>query len=177
MERYTYIVTSDIHGDGAVLQEIVDRAASLNASRILIAGDLCPKSPSMSLILHNAPCPYVAVKGNCDWMWDFKDSGLAIPREQAYLACPDGHHVAMTHGHNIVDSSGFPFPLADGDILIQGHTHVPQLDRDCNGVIHLNPGSPTRPRSGYKATYAVISESSIEVRKLKGDKVVLSLSR
>ena len=83
----------------------------------------------------------------------------------------------MTHGHNIVDPSGFPFPLADGDILIQGHTHVPQLDRDCNGVIHLNPGSPTRPRSGYKATYAVISESSIEVRKLKGDKVVLSLSR
>lgn len=177
MERYTYIVTSDIHGDAAVLQDIADRARDMDASRILIAGDLCPKSAAMAMILHNAPCAYVAVKGNCDWLWDFKDAGLAIPKDTAYLACPDGSHVAMTHGHYISEPDGFPFPLAGGDIFILGHTHVPVLDVDSNGVIHLNPGSPARPRSEYKATYAVITESSVEVRKLKGDRIVLSLPR
>ena len=80
----------------------------------------------------------------------------------------------MTHGDRITDTAEFPFPLVANDIFIQGHTHVPELYKDRDGIIHLNPGSPSRPRSEYGATYAIISGEKIEVRKLKGDKTIFS---
>ena len=177
MSSFLWFVTGDIHSDGAILNDIIATAQAEGADKLLIAGDLCPKTPAVSLLLHNAPFSYVAVKGNCDWLWDFRDSNLAIPQETAYLACPDGRHVGMTHGHSIWDVSAFPYPLVRGDIFVQGHTHVPLLEKDERGIIHLNPGSPARPRSEYKATYAVISEKAVEVRKLKNNKVIMSLQR
>ena len=35
----------------------------------------------------------------------------------------------------------------DVDVVIIGHTHVPKY-LEANGVIYINPGSPTRPRGG-----------------------------
>lgn len=168
-------VTSDIHGSEEVLADLVSRATEMKAERFLIAGDLCPKGPAISLLLQNAPFAVATVKGNCDWLWDFKDAGLPIPKECLYLALDDGRHIGMTHGDRIADVEDFPFPLSPGDIFIQGHTHVPTLYKDEKGIIHLNPGSPSRPRSSYGASYALIMDDRIKVRKVDGDKTIFSL--
>ena len=41
------------------------------------------------------------------------------------------------------------------DILLSGHTHVPQYD-DIDGFYLINPGSTTLPRQGSHKSYCVI---------------------
>ena len=76
MRGHPLLVTADIHSSEEALEAVIALATHLSASRLLIAGDLCPHSQRMALLLQNAPFPYVAVKGNCDSLWDFKDLGL-----------------------------------------------------------------------------------------------------
>ena len=83
----------------------------------------------------------------------------------------------MKQDHSIYSSEDFPFTLKKGDIFIQADTHVPTLFEDEKGIIRLNPGSPSRPRGGYKASYAVIKEDRIEIRKLKNGKILMELEQ
>ena len=177
MQGFPIIATGDIHGDIDALDEVLSLAEKLGAKGLLIAGDLCPKDPSLAIALHTAPFPYVAVKGNCDWLWDFRDAQLAIPRESTCIALPDGHHIGMAHGHTICTPQELPVPLTAGDIFILGHSHVPQLEVDGEGIIHLNPGSPSRPRGKEGATCAAIWADRIEIWSLKKGKAIRSMSR
>lgn len=177
MEKTIIFVTSDIHSDTDALKAVIEAASEEKATKLLIAGDLCPKNPQVTILLHNAPFSFITVKGNCDWMWDYKDSGLALPQEYSYIPYTGDRHIAMTHGHSIYSPEDFPFTLKKGDIFIQGHTHVPALFEDEKGIIRLNPGSPSRPRGGYKASYAVIKEDRIEIRKLKNGKKIMELEQ
>lgn len=176
MEKFTYFAVSDIHGNMEALEAILALAEKAEADRLLIAGDLCPGKLSFALRLLNASFPYVAVKGNCDRIWDFMGCGLPVPKESVYFEMPDGRHIGMTHGHSIYSPEDFPFPLVKGDVFIQGHSHVPSLFTDERGIIHLNPGSPSRPRSMDGATCAVIRGTGIEIHKISGWKKISSLS-
>ena len=176
MENFTYFAASDIHGNIGALDEIIRLAEGKKADRLFIAGDLCPGDPAFALRLHNASFPYIAVKGNCDSLWDYRDSGLAVPKESVYFEMPDGRHIGMTHGHSIFSPDDFPFTLEKGDIFIQGHSHVPSLFKDDRGIIHLNPGSPSRPRSMDGATCAVIRKDEIGIHRIKDWKKIFSLS-
>lgn len=42
----------------------------------------------------------------------------------------------------------------DVQVVIHGHTHVPREEYGANGVLFLNPGSPTRPRGGSRKSVA-----------------------
>ena len=81
MDKTIIFVTSDIHSDTDALEAVIEAASEEKASKLLIAGDLCPKNPQVAILLHNAPFSFITVKGNCDWMWDYKDSGLALSQE------------------------------------------------------------------------------------------------
>jgi len=64
------------------------------------------------------------------------------------------------------------------DIIIFGHTHVPFLKKE-GKLIHLNPGSPSKPRgfigSFLLPTYAVIDYPKIEIINFKTGKPVKTL--
>ena len=62
MKNTLIFVTSDIHGSEEILEDLVGRAAKLEADRFLIAGDLCPKGPAIPILLQNAPFTVVTVK-------------------------------------------------------------------------------------------------------------------
>ena len=177
MKGHPLLVTADIHSSEEALEAVIALGAQLSASRLLIAGDLCPHSQRMALLLQNAPLPYVAVKGNCDSLWDFKDLGLAIPRESCHIAMDDGHHIGMAHGHSIWTPDDLPIPLTSGDIFILGHSHVPLLEKDGKGIIHLNPGSPSRPRGPQGATVGIITDEEVRIIRLKDGNVVARLDR
>ena len=184
MKGHPLLVTADIHSSEEALEAVITLGAQLSASRLLIAGDLCPHSQRMALLLQNAPFPYVAVKGNCDSLWDFKDLGwdfkdlgLAIPRESCHIAMDDGHHIGMAHGHSIWTPDDLPIPLTSGDIFILGHSHVPLLEKDGKGIIHLNPGSPSRPRGPQGATVGIITDEEVRIIRLKDGKMLANLGR
>ncbi len=89
----------------------------------------------------------------------------------------DDSRIAVHHGSpwdedmyvypDMVDES---FLEKDGaDILIMGHTHVPFIAEFPSGKI-LNPGSVGQPRDGDpRASYAIIDEQGIEIRRVDYD--------
>ena len=70
-----------------------------------------------------------------------------------------------------------PIPLTSGDIFILGHSHVPLLEKDGKGIIHLNPGSPSRPRGPQGATVGIIAYEEVRIIRLKDGKVLANLGR
>lgn len=71
--------------------------------------------------------------------------------------------IFMHHGHK---NNRIP---EGTDIIIQGHTHLPQLEK-IQTRIHLNPGSIALPRNDT-ATFAVIDSNSVSLVALSGKKL------
>ena len=162
MEEKIYI-TSDIHSDIEALKFIINLASQDNASLLLIAGDLVPSSLEFTQVLQSAPLRYVCVRGNCDSLWDFKDLNLAIPPMYS-LNKYQNRNIFIYHSHILYES---PIELNEGDIAITGHSHTPHLYKE-NGIYFVNPGSLSRPRSEEGATYGVIKDNSIKIKKVNG---------
>ena len=83
----------------------------------------------------------------------------------------------VSHGHMYWDPSSAGLDDSQFDLVITGHSHVPDLHTEIierKRVIFLNPGSAARPRGGSKASYALIRfgenrSARIEIRALDGD--------
>lgn len=123
-------VVSDIHGR---LSNKAYEALS-GSDYILCAGDI---ENRMVLTELETIAPTICALGNCDRY----DLG---PRVKP-IASPllDGVRFRMVHRPE--DIGTVP---DDVQVVIHGHTHVPREEYGVNGVLFLNPGSPTRPRGG-----------------------------
>lgn len=163
------VIASDIHSNIDALKFIIDVCKEEKATLLLIAGDLEPSSLEFSILLQNAPCRYVCVRGNCDNLWSFKDYSLVSPPLYT-LQEYNGRNIFIYHGHYYIEP---PISLNRGDIIVNGHTHVPLL-QNRDGIIYLNPGSLAKPRNIEGATYAIIYDDVIEIRKTN-HKVIKSL--
>ena len=58
-------------------------------------------------------------------------------------------------------------PLLDVKVVIHGHTHVPREEYGANGVLFLNPGSPSRPRGGSRKSVARLFVLNGEVKTVE----------
>lgn len=171
MKKTIHIVISDTHSDSIALAEAITKAAALGAADIFSAGDLCPQGIELLTLVSTSPVEIIQVRGNCDSMYSYDGLGLRFPPMIISRNIEGGRSIEMTHGDRIWE----PQALSSGDIFITGHTHVPHLYRDEEGIIHLNPGSISRPRNPEGATYAIIDEAGIRICLLRSDKVLKSL--
>ncbi|NLK44807.1 MAG: phosphodiesterase, partial [Tissierellia bacterium] len=73
--------------------------------------------------------------------------------------------IFITHGH-IFNENNMP-KLADGDVMIYGHTHIPKADRKDNIYI-INPGSITLPKEGNPHTYGILEDDTFTIKTLEG---------
>ena len=64
----------------------------------------------------------------------------------------DGHTIFATHGHNF-NPDNFPM-LKDGDILLNGHTHIP-ANQNMGTYTYMNPGSISIPKEGSVHGYMI----------------------
>ena len=103
--------------------------------------------------------PVVAVKGNCDF---YSDPGKD---EETFMA--EDKKVFVCHGHNY----GIKYTLSDlqkratdldSDIVIFGHSHVPCYE-ERDGVIFINPGSPSLPRGGSSKGLGILDIKNGEI--------------
>ncbi|NLB61569.1 MAG: YfcE family phosphodiesterase, partial [Clostridiales bacterium] len=81
-----------------------------------------------------------------------------------------GVKIFLTHGHLYnVNTNTFSLVLRaqelNGSVALYGHTHIPQIDM-LNGVLVLNPGSPTKSLSDVGKTVGLLT---IENAKAKAD--------
>ncbi|WP_300672947.1 YfcE family phosphodiesterase [Desulfoluna sp.] len=165
---HSLIITADIHGHLPTWRLI--KAQLKPGDGLAVAGDLFdtvygrahPEFDPFTIreefqALAN-PTWYVC--GNCDQP-DFYSGelSLAFSWEEKTLL--------LAHGHSHLPD------LTDYDIVIQGHTHVSQLDT-LMGKVFLNPGSPVIPRGGHQG-FARLSDNRLELVELPGGRVVEQL--
>ncbi|MCR5142738.1 MAG: phosphodiesterase [Ruminococcus sp.] len=154
-----YIIASDIHGSAHWCERLLARFEELHADRLILLGDILYHGPRNDLPDGYAPKQVIAmldpladriicVRGNCEAEVDQMVLSFSVLSDSAWI-CDFGQRVFATHGH-LWHPDSLP-PLADGDIFLYGHTHVPMDEvRSADGreVRCINPGSVSIPKNG-----------------------------
>jgi putative phosphoesterase len=140
-------VVSDTHGrlPPQVLQALE------GVSLIIHAGDL--NTPQVLDHLNQANQLKV-VRGNTD----YHDRLRALPRSEVVQV----GEVFIYVIHDLLDLDIDPV-AAGFDMVIHGHLHVPEI-RERQGVLYLNPGSPTFPRMGSAPGVALLRINGSHIR-------------
>ena len=169
------MIASDIHGSLRYCGELLAAYDRERADRMLLLGDILYHGPRNDLpegydpkgviaALNERKDRILCVRGNCDTEVDQMVLAFPLMADYALVCCGDVRMYA-THGH-VWHPDRLP-PLAEGDILLYGHTHIPARERR-GGVLCLNPGSVSIPKAGSPRGYMVFSEGMFEWKTLEG---------
>ncbi|MGN0332041.1 MAG: phosphodiesterase [Lachnospiraceae bacterium] len=156
------MIASDIHGSAYYCRKMIDAYIREKADRLLILGDILYHGPRNDLPKDYAPKEVIAmlnllknellcVRGNCDTEVDQMVLDFPILADYCFLSL-DGHNILATHGH-IYNPDHLP-PIKEGDILLNGHTHIP-ANRKMENYTYMNPGSVSIPKAGSAHGYMI----------------------
>lgn len=163
-----WMIASDIHGSAKYCQMLLDRFSAEKADRLLLLGDLLYHGPRNDLpdeydpkrvieMLNSVKDRLVCVRGNCDGEVD--QMVLSFPIMADYAVFEMGKNIVYaTHGHHF--NEDIPLPMADGCILLCGHTHVPKNTRH-ERFTYMNPGSVSIPKEQSCHSYMVYDEGFV----------------
>ena len=77
----------------------------------------------------------------------------------------EGQMIFASHGH--IDSEEHPPKLQKGDILLNGHTHIPAW-KEHDDFLYLNPGSVSIPKENSPHSYMIIEDQTIYWKEMHG---------
>ena len=139
---------SDTHGDASGLVAVLGRLGRSVQALVHLGDGAADVEAAM-----RSGCPMppsYAVRGNVDPDWSIPPTRRIAVNDMVVLAA-HGHHYPsdslepMVRAARSQGARGFLF----------GHTHVP-FWRDADGILLLNPGSLSRPRGPWGASFAVL---------------------
>ena len=171
------IIASDIHGDAETCARLVEIYRESGAQKLVLLGDVLYHGPRNDLPAGYAPKKVIellnplrndilAVRGNCDTEVDQMVLDFPVLADYAYLSV-DGISIFATHGHNY-NTSKLP-PLARGDILLHGHTHVPVALEFGDENYYINPGSLSIPKENSPKSYILYENRKFSFCTLEGE--------
>lgn len=171
------LIASDIHGDALTTERLVEIYRGSGAEKLLLLGDILYHGPRNDLpegyapkrvieLLNPLKNDILAVRGNCDTEVDQMVLSFPILADYAYLSL-DGLSIFATHGHKF--NTATPPPLAKGDILLHGHTHVPVAEEFGDGNVYINPGSLSIPKESSPKSYILYENGVFSFRTLEGN--------
>ena len=172
-----WMIASDLHGSAVYCRRMIEAFEREGADRLLLLGDLlyhCPRNdlpegyaPKEVMPLLNGMKPkLLCVRGNCDAEVD--QMVLDFPILADYAVLPVGQRlVYATHGH-VHNLKNLP-PLAPGDILLHGHTHIPAWTEFGEENLYLNPGSLSIPKEGSAHSYMTLEGKTFRWKTLEGE--------
>ena len=159
-------IASDIHGSSYYCRLLIERFKAENADRMLLLGDILYHGPRNDLPRDYNPKDVIAmlnplknkllcVRGNCDTEVD--QMVLEFPVLADYSVIQIGEKIIYaSHGH-IYNPQNLP-PISNGDILLNGHTHIPKCEKN-SGFIYMNPGSVSIPKENSCHSYIVFDDN------------------
>lgn len=171
-----WMIASDIHGSEYYCEKLLEAYERENAEHLLLLGDILYHGPRNALPKGYAPPKVIemlnarrqdiiCVRGNCDTEVD--QMVLEFPILADYCVIAEGKQlIYATHGHHYSEQN--PPPLHQGDILLQGHTHVPKCAA-YDGYICLNPGSVSIPKEDSWHGYMILEKEVFVWKDLEGN--------
>ncbi len=175
------MIASDIHGSAYYARKLMEAFEREGADRLLLLGDLLYHGPRNDLpkeyatqevyeLLNKKKDYILAVRGNCDAeidqvMFDF-------PMMADYTTIPvtttkgEIKVIFATHGHLYGEEN--PPHLNSGDILLNGHTHIPACN-EYENFIYMNPGSVSIPRGESDHGYMSFEQGKFEWKNMDGE--------
>ena len=169
------LVASDIHSSDQCFEKLAGMAGNENCLAFLYAGDLDIENYFITQSVQLRNYVFLPVQGNCDNRWSWTDVNLDLP---LYRTCSfRGLKIFITHGHLYWSPSSVGLEDKDFDLVITGHSHRNSISSeivDGKRIIYMNPGSPTLPRGGSKASYGLVvfgqgGVVSLQIRALEND--------
>ena len=166
---------SDVHGSAFYCEKMLECYRREQAERLWILGDILYHGPRNDLPKEYAPKKVIAmlneikeeicaVRGNCDTEVD--QMVLEFPVLADYCVIADEKNVIYaTHGHHF-NEGNLP-PLHKGDILLNGHTHVPKCVEHPD-YIYMNPGSVSIPKEESWHGYMIYENGEFIWKNLQG---------
>lgn len=169
-------IASDIHGSELYLKKLIKCIETEKPERILLLGDLLYHGPRNALpdgynpqavaeILNDMKENIIAVRGNCEAEVDQMMLGFPCLADYS-LIYADGITIFATHGH-LYNEEKLP-PLKKGDVLLNGHTHIPAI-REYENYVYLNPGSVSIPKNGSSRGYMIYEDGGFIRKNLEGE--------
>ena len=179
-----WMIASDLHGSAYYCRKMLEAFEREVADRLFLLGDLLYHGPRNDLPREYAPKEVIpllngkkekllCVRGNCDAEVD--QMVLEVPVLADYAVLPVGRRlIYATHGH-IYHVKNLP-PLAPGDVLLHGHTHVPAWTEFGQGNLYLNPGSVSIPKENSPHSYMTLEENTMQWKELESSAVFHELT-
>jgi putative phosphoesterase len=179
-----WMIASDLHGSAYYCRKMLEVFEREGADRLFLLGDLLYHGPRNDLSREYAPKEVIpllngkkekllCVRGNCDAEVD--QMVLEFPVLADYAVLPVGRRlIYATHGH-IYHVKNLP-PLAPGDVLLHGHTHVPAWTEFGQGNLYLNPGSVSIPKENSPHSYMTLEGNTMQWKELESSAVFHELT-
>ena len=173
------MIASDLHGSAFYCRQLLAAMEREQPDKLLLLGDILYHGPRNDLPEGYAPKEVIAmlnplrerllcVRGNCDTEVD--QMVLDLPVMADYCILPAGEKlIYATHGH--IYNGKNPPPLAEGDILLHGHTHVPAWTEFGQRNVCLNPGSLSIPKENSPHSYMTLEEGLFRWKELESGEV------
>ncbi len=165
------LIASDIHGDIKAARKIIEVFESKGCTKILLLGDVLYHGPRNDLpkdyspkevieLLNGYSDKILAVRGNCDTEVDQMVLNFPVLADYAVVSVDDITFYA-SHGHKY--NMQTPPPLAKWDVLLNGHTHIYEINCFGNENLYINVGSIALPKGGNPKTYAIYQNHAFSI--------------
>ena len=179
------MIASDIHGSAFYCEQMIEAYKREGADKLLLLGDILYHGPRNDLPEGYAPKEVIAmlnpmkkellcVRGNCDTEVDQMVLEFPILADYCYLNLsgdPEEKNsdvtIFATHGH-VYNPHKLPM-LKDGDILLNGHTHIPAWEPFGRENLYLNPGSVSIPKQDSAHGYMTLENGVFTWKTLSGE--------
>ena len=169
------LIASDIHGSAKYCRLLLEACVRERADHLLLLGDILYHGPRNDLPEEYAPKlvtemlnakknEIYAVRGNCEAEVDQMVLGFPVLADYALIPIGD-RMIYATHGH-IYNRDNLP-PMKQGDILLNGHTHIPACE-DMGDYVYTNPGSVSLPKENTPRGYIVLEDWKFVWKDLNG---------
>ncbi|MBQ8373970.1 MAG: phosphodiesterase [Clostridia bacterium] len=170
-----YLIASDIHGSAAWCRKLLRLFEKEGADKLVLLGDLLyhgPRNPfpdgydtaAVYELLNGVKENILCVRGNCDSEVDQMVLSFPIMADSKTLTLGE-RTLFFTHGH-LFTAENPPKELKEGDILFNGHFHVPTFKRLEGGVLFANCGSVGLPKDGSPHSCLVAEETVLTWKDL-----------
>lgn len=171
-----YLIASDIHGSAHYCGLLRERLEEEGPQKLILLGDLLyhgarnplPKDYNTlkcAEILNGMKEHILCIRGNCDSQVD--TLVLEFPVEADFAILPIGERTAiLAHGHLL------PAVLNRGDILFNGHFHVPAFE-ERETCTYVNCGSVSIPKENSPHSYLILEDGRLLWKDVETGEVFL----